>query len=239
MAESIIINRRFNGPDHSAHGGYISGLLAAATGASVRVRLYRPPPLDVELQLSARPPDEWRLLDGKETIATAVRTSIYVQVPAPPTYVQAMDASLHFPGFKHSVFPSCFVCGPKRQRGDGLRVFPGPVPHTTMYAAPWIPSTDLADPNGKVRPEFIWSVLDCPGYFASFTDAQPALLGEFTVQIERSVHVDEACVIISWPILIEGRKRKVGTALFDEDGERCALGVATWVETKADAGGPF
>jgi hypothetical protein len=35
---------------------------------------------------------------------------------------------------------------------------------------------------------------------------------------------------LSWQILVEGRKRKVGTALFDEEGEQCAVGVATWVE---------
>jgi hypothetical protein len=44
------------------------------------------------------------------------------------------------------------------------------------------------------------------------------------------VHIEEPCVIIGWQILIEGRKHKVGTALFDEDGERCAFGVATWLE---------
>ena len=235
-AHNIVVGRRFNGPDHSAHGGYICGLIAAATGANVRVRLYRPPPLDTPLQMVARPPDEWRVLDNKETIATAVRTHIQVHVPKPPTYVQAMDASLHFPGFKHSNFPNCFVCGPQRQRGDGLRIFAGPIHNSISFAAPWVPRRDVADDNGKVRPEFIWSVLDCPGYFASFTDGSPALLGEFTVHIDRLVHVDEACVIIGWPILVEGRKRKVGTALFDEDGERCAFAVATWVETKpADA----
>jgi acyl-coenzyme A thioesterase PaaI-like protein len=232
MTSSLIVAQRFNGPPQSAHGGYICGLIAAATGANVRVRLYRPPPLATEFEISERPPDEWRVTYGKDTIATATRTSVRVQVPAPPNYLQAMDASLHFPGLKKEVFSDCFVCGEHRKRGDGLRVFPGHVPGGIVYASPWLPSADLADDNGKIKPEFIWSVLDCPGYYASFTDLRPALLGEFTVHIDRSVHVDEACVVIGWPILVEGRKHKVGTALFDEDGERCALGIATWVETK-------
>jgi hypothetical protein len=232
MNRSIIVQRRFNGPAHSAHGGYICGLIAAAVGANVRVRLFKPPPLDTEFAVSERPPDEWRITDGKDTIATATRTHVRVHVPHAPTYVQAMDASLHFPGLKHGVFTQCFVCGTQRQRGDGLRVFAGPLPNGPAYAAPWVPSIDLADADGKVKPEFIWSVLDCPGYFASFTDLRPALLGEFTVHIDRLVHADEACVIVGWPVLVEGRKHKVGTALFDEEGERCALGVATWVETK-------
>lgn len=232
MSATILVQRRFNGPPHSAHGGYICGLIAAATGASVRVRLFRPPPLDTEFTLTARPPDEWRVTDGKDTIATAVRTEVRVHVPPAPSYVQAMDASLRFPGFKRDVFSDCFVCGKHRQRPDGLRIFAGSIPGGFTYAAPWLPSDDLADASGKVKPEFIWSVLDCPGYYASFSDLRPALLGEFTVHIDRLVHADEACVIIGWPILVEGRKHKVGTALFAEDGERCALGVATWVETK-------
>ena len=230
--EPIVVRHRFCGPPNSAHGGYMCGLIAAATGANVRVRLVRPPPLDTEFSLVARPPDEWRVIDGKDTVATAVRTHVKVHVPTAPTYVQAMDTSMHFAGFTKQVFPDCFVCGHHRQRPDGLRIFPGNVPDSLVYAAPWVPSKDLTDESGKVRPEFIWAVLDCPGYYASFTDLRPALLGEFTVHIDRLVHADEACVVIGWPILVEGRKHKVGTALFDEDGERCALGVATWVEAK-------
>ncbi|HYM35806.1 MAG TPA: hypothetical protein VET48_10450 [Steroidobacteraceae bacterium] len=234
MIDSIVVDKRFNGPPQSAHGGYICGLIAGATGASVRVRLIRPPPLNTEFAISARPPDEWRVTYGKDTIATAIRTEERVHVPAARTYVQAMDASRHFPGFNREVFSDCFVCGQHRKRGDGLRIFPGNIPGGFLYAAPWLPSAELADANGKVKPEFIWSVLDCPGYYASFTDLRPALLGEFIVHIERLIHAEEACVVIGWPILVEGRKHKVGTALFDEDGERCALGVATWVETKID-----
>lgn len=233
---SICVQHRFNGPAHSAQGGYICGLIAAATGANVRVRLFRPPALDKEFVITERTPDEWRVLDGKETIATAVRTETRVQVPKAPTYIEAMDASLHFTGFQKEIFADCFVCGHHRQRPDGLRIFPGNVPGGFLYAAPWVPGKDLTDASGKVKPEFVWSVLDCPGYYASFTDLRPALLGEFTVHIDRLVHADEACVIIGWPILVEGRKHKVGTALFDEDGERCALGVATWVETKQPDG---
>jgi hypothetical protein len=230
---TLIIDQRFNGPPHSAHGGYICGLIAAATGANVRVRLYRPPPLQKNMQLVVRAPDEWRVMENGETVASAVCTHVQVHVPRAPTYVAAMDASLHFPGLKQAVFAECFVCGTARQRGDGLRVFAGPIAHSNVYAAPWLPQADVCDDRGKVKPEFIWSVLDCPGYYASFRDLRPALLGEFTVHIDRLVHKDEACVIIGWPILIEGRKHKVGTALFDEKGERCALGVATWVETKS------
>ncbi len=49
------------------------------------------------------------------------------------------------------------------------------------------------------------------------------------MHIDRLVHIDEACVIVAWAIGHEGRKYRAGTALFDEDGERCAVGVATWI----------
>jgi hypothetical protein len=38
---------------------------------------------------------------------------------------------------------------------------------------------------------------------------------------------------MAWAIETKGRKHRVGTALVDEDGERCALGVATWIELQA------
>jgi hypothetical protein len=60
-----------------------------------------------------------------------------------------------------------------------------------------------------------------------------ALLGELAVHVDRRVHVDEPCVIMAWAIETKGRKHRVGTALVDEDGERCALGVATWIELQA------
>jgi hypothetical protein len=47
--------------------------------------------------------------------------------------------------------------------------------------------------------------------------------------VDRLVHIDEPCVVIGWRILLEGRKCHAGTALYDEDCERCAVGVATWV----------
>jgi hypothetical protein len=122
------------------------------------------------------------------------------------------------------------VCGPQRAVHDGLRIFAGKLPDSNIVAAPWLPQAQLANDQGKVCREFIWAALDCPGYFASVMPGRTALLGELAVHIDRSVSVDEPCVIIGWQILIEGRKHKVGTALFDAAGEQCAVGVATWVE---------
>jgi hypothetical protein len=157
-------------------------------------------------------------------------------VPRAPDYLAAMEASRRYRGFDDHGFPGCFVCGPGRARGDGLRIFAGACSDdAAMVAAPWVPDAALGHSDGKVRPEFMWAALDCPGYFAARSDNAMMLLGEFTAHVDRRVHVDEPCVIIGWRIASSGRKHQVGTALFDEDGELCARARATWVEPRAAA----
>jgi hypothetical protein len=229
-ATTIYVDARFNGPPHSGNGGYAAGLIAGAAGANVSVRLLQAVPLNRPLSVAERSSERWEVRDGEHLIATAARTSTQTDVPLPPSYLEALEASKHYAGFSQHIFASCFVCGTARQRDDGLRIFPGFVPGTGVVAAPWMPGATLDDGTGKVRPEFIWAALDCPGYFASFNTGTLALLGELSVHIDRLVHLEEPCVVIGWRILLEGRKCRAGTALFDEDGERCALGVATWVE---------
>jgi hypothetical protein len=231
VTSSIAIEKRFNGPPHSANGGYTCGMIAATLGESVSIRLHKPPPLDTPLTIRRRA-KSWEVVDGEQVIASAVPANVQAHVPSPPSYVDALAASRHYRGFESHAFPTCFVCGPARARGDGLRLFAAQVPGSSLVAAPWLPEATLADARGKVRPEFIWAALDCPGYFASVPGDALAVLGELAVHIDRSVHVEEPCVVVGWQILIEGRKHKVGTALFDEEGERCAVGVATWVEMK-------
>jgi hypothetical protein len=60
------------------------------------------------------------------------------------------------------VAPGCFVCGPARAPGDGLRVICGPLDGERLVADSWTPEAELAGPDGNVAPEFVWSVLDRP-----------------------------------------------------------------------------
>lgn len=239
MSAQIRIDARFNGPPGSANGGYVCGLMAAQINQPLSVRLYKPPPLETDLDLLFDTvTGKWHLKRDEQLIAAAnvahAHVRLHTHVPKPPSYVQALDAAVHFSGHHNHICPTCFVCGPQRKVNDGLRIFAGKLPDTNVVAAPWLPHAGLADRsnvgNGKVSPQFIWAALDCPGYFASVKPGRTALLGELAVHIDRSVHIEEPCVIIGWQILIEGRKHKVGTALFDEEGEQCAVGVATWVE---------
>ena len=228
---ALSVARRFNGPPSSGNGGYSAGAIATAIGEAVAVRLHQPVPLDREL-IVRKCEDRWEVHDGEMLVASAKRSDVEADVPPAPSYAEALERSKLYVGFKQHPFPDCFVCGTHRKRHDGLCIYPGAIEGSRLLAAPWLPDETLDNGAGKVKPEFVWAALDCPGYFAA---AHPsfALLGEFAVHVDRLVHVDEPCVVTAWPISREGRKLRAGTALFDEDGERCALGVATWIELKS------
>jgi hypothetical protein len=145
--------------------------------------------------------------------------------------VQAVWASQHYAGFRDHVFPDCFVCGPHRRRGDGLRIFPGRL-ESGIVAAPWLPADNLDRGDGHVAVAYHWAALDCPGYFAVTAGRRAMLLGEMQAHVDRRVHTGEPCTVIGWKIGAEGRKHFAGTAIFDEDGELCARAFATWIESK-------
>ena len=230
----LTVAPRFCGPPGSANGGYVSGLFAQHAPYTVRVRLHSPPPLGAPLEVVHREDGRLELLHESRLVASAEPAKLELAVPAPPDYLAALEASRHYAGFTAHAFPNCFVCGPERARGDGLRIFAGPLTATPdIVAAPWVPDVALGLDDTKVRPEFMWAALDCPGYFAARSDRVPMLLGEFTAHVDRRVHVDEPCVIVGWRISVAGRKYEVGTALFDEDGELCARARALWIEPKA------
>jgi hypothetical protein len=228
----LTVDPRFCGPPGYANGGYVAGLVAQHSPERVRVRLERPIPLGVPLELTEAAGGGLELLQAGTVLARAVPVEFELAVPAAPSYLEAVEASRHFVGFRHHVVPGCFVCGPERARGDGMRVFAGRCAEGGLVASPWVADAQLSDRDGKVLPEFISAALDCPGAFAAREDMVPMLLGEFTAHIDRRVHVDEPCVVIGWKIQAQGRKYEVGTALFDEDGELCARARALWIELK-------
>jgi hypothetical protein len=230
----LVIERRFNGPADSANGGYACGAFAVATGVDLRVRLVAPPPLEEALTVEARDDGSWQLASGAGPVAVGVPGHLSLTVPAPPSYVQAVWASQHYPGFLDHVFPDCFVCGPHRRRGDGLRIFPGML-DTGIVAAPWLPSDDLDRGDGKVAVAFHWAALDCPGYFAVSNGRRAMMLGEMQAHVDRRVRTGEPCTVIGWKLGSEGRKHYAGTAIFDGEGELCARAAATWVELRPPA----
>jgi len=196
------------------------------------VRLLRPPPLGVDITVEERGEGLLDLRHGDDLVAQTRPAQVAAPTLAPPSYEEAIEASRRCVGFAHHPFPTCFVCGPQRGRGDGLRIFPGRLTDRELVAAPWVPEDSLGAEGGIVRPEFMWAALDCPGWFASLTHARIALLGELTAHVDRRVHVGESCLAIGWHIGSRGRSHEAGTALYDEDGELCGFARATWIEPR-------
>lgn len=229
----IRIDHRYRGPPDSGNGGYVAGVVARALGGSnVEVTLRAPPPLGVELDLKTDG-DEARLLHGDTLIASARRMAVVVDVPPPPSFAEAQAVEAHFAGLKHHLFPGCFVCGPDRAAGDGLRIFAGRREAGGAVAATWTPAADLADAKGMVATEYLWAALDCPGYFAVREAAGLALLGRIGGVIHRRPAIGERLIVTGWPIDRDGRKHRVGTAVHDELGELVAAASATWVSLKS------
>ena len=144
--------------------------VAASPGickARLRCGFKAPPPLNAELRLESTE-DEARLFHEATLVAEAKRSQLNLQAPPCPSFEEAEQAAQSFIGFKGHRFPGCFVRRPERTGGDGLCIFPGSLNGTSTFAAPWTPDLSLADESGNVKPEFLWSALDCTGAFALF-----------------------------------------------------------------------
>jgi hypothetical protein len=233
VRDPLVIPARFNGTPEGGNGGYTCGRIAAYLDGSAEIDLRRPPPL--ERPLEVRGADEGIVvLDGEEVVAEARETELEAAPPEPVTLAEAEAASRRCPWLEHHVFPTCFVCGPERAPGDGLRIFPGPVAGSEVWAAHWTPASEFADRDGAVRDEFVWAALDCPsaGPVGAEADGGPMVLARFGVRRIGAVQTEEPCVIVSWPIGIEGRKRYGGSALFSASGEPRAVAEALWVKLK-------
>jgi hypothetical protein len=218
--ETLTIDGRFNGPEGSGNGGYTCGLIAGLLGRTAEVTLRKPPPLDRPFDVE-REGDRLLVRDGHALVAEAEPAKVELDAPAPPSYSEAERASARYPGFEEHAFPTCFVCGPAREPGDGLRIFAGPVGDGRV-ASPWTPA--------EVAPELVWAALDCPGAIAvGYPERGETLLGRFAAEIEELPRIGESCVVVGWPLGEEGRKLYAGTALFGEDGRQLASARATWI----------
>jgi hypothetical protein len=233
--KTLTIASRFRGPPDSSNGGYFAGLVATLASRTLEVRLLKPPPLNVELTVRELPDGTLQVMRGEEAIGEGHPAVLKLDAPAPPDYLEAVEASRHYAGFRHHRFPTCFVCGTQRVRGDGLRIFAGPLPERGVVAAPWVPDASLDGGGGKVRPEFMSAALDCPGYYAIAPDDRMMLLAEFTAHVDRLVHVGESCTLVGWRIGASGRKHQAGTAVFDGKGELCGKARAVWIEPRSSA----
>src|SRR5688500_4690219 len=118
------ISRRFRGPPESANGGYACGAVAGLLQGDVESTLRMPPPLERDL---AEERGEGRavLRDGDAIVAEAVATTLAIEPPPPVAFEDAERAAERYRWYVDHPWPGCFVCGPDREPGDGLRLFPG------------------------------------------------------------------------------------------------------------------
>ena len=235
MHATLVIPARFRGPPASANGGYTAGSLAAWLDGPAEVTLRRPPPIDRPLDVEVDT-DQVTLLDGGELIAEARRAVVDVEPPRAVTVDEAAAATEHSrfrraPG-EHP-FPGCFVCGPDRAPGDGLRMFPGRVPARDVFAVPWTPASEFDDGYGNVRGQIVWSALDCPSSFAMYLEEDPLegpfVLGRLAARIDAPVSTGMPHVVLGWRVGLDGRKLFAGSALYDASGTPLAVARATWI----------
>lgn len=234
------IDSRFNGPPNSGNGGYCCGRFALSLQAdplqASEVTLRAPPPLETELQAVAVS-DGMEIRDG-DTLVARVQPGTVDFDPLPaPGLPAAKAAESRYAGFVGHPFTTCFVCGPERSEGDGLRLFPGslaePAQGGEAVACHWQPSPDLGDDQGNLKPEFVWAALDCPTYFGAFNGRGmvTAVLGRQAVRLLRTaLPVDSTYTLQSWSVDTDGRKSTSLGALYAVDGECVALCRATWIE---------
>ncbi|RFS81213.1 hypothetical protein D0T12_33105 [Actinomadura spongiicola] len=221
----MIIERRFQGPDGTGNGGYVAGRLAGRVPIdTVTVTLRRPPPLDTGLTVTAE--DERghhvRLWDGESLIAEALAGAIVVPPIAPVSFEEAQDAAEKFRTIGNHPFPRCFVCGPLREPGDGMRLEPGPVADGTV-ATPWVPER-------VPERELVWAALDCPGGWSFDVAGRPAVLGTMTGQVMDVPNAGERCVVMGLARSREGRKLHAATALYGADGRLLGRAEQIWIE---------
>jgi hypothetical protein len=220
---------RFCGPPATANGGYACGTIAELLGGDVEVTLRRPPPLGRPLRLRVGGGGAVAH-DGEQLVAEAHPATVALAVPGTTSLSEARAAARRYPLFQGHPFPTCFTCGPDRAPGDGLRIFPGPLPGRELWAAPWTPDPSVADPDGLVAPAVIWAALDCPSGFAAGVGDTVMVLGRMAARVLARPRAGRAYCLVAWrggPAA--GRKRSAGSALLDAHGGVLAVAHTVWV----------
>ena len=236
MTDSLVIPSRFCGPPGSGNGGYVCGRIAAYVDGPVAVTLRRPPPLATSMAIERGGESSVRIHHGRTMIAEAASSpgSPALGIPSPVSVAEAHAVAGCARYYTDPVFPGCFVCGMGRGPGDGLRIFPGPLPGRPLWAAPWTPDPSVTDADGRVRSEVVWAALDCPSGIAAAEAAGLArdtaiLLGRMTASLAVLPVAGDQCRVIAWPGGRDGRKLTAGSALLGPGGKVLAAARTLWL----------
>ena len=239
MDDTIIIAPGFNGPRLSGNGGYVGGVLAErytqtfGGDGTVEITLRAPIPIDRDAAGRARRrgADAARRRHAGLRGARRLGRRISSRRRRPTDWAEVMRRGEEGGSPPDSDFRRCIVCGRGRAVGDGLRVLGTPGRSRAIRCPATCRTPTMPTPTGRIRPEFVWGTLDCPGAFAAQDpdDLRPALTGRMTAKVIEPPKVGERCAVVGWRIGAEGRKLYSGTALYTESGRLCALGTCTWI----------
>lgn len=241
MTATITIDQRFRGPARSGNGGFTAGSLAeqvpvAHDPATIEVTLRMPPPLETALEVRAVG-DVTALLAGEEVVAEAraVADDLHPVESVPADL--AADAMSSYAGLRAHPFPGCFACGPDRAAGDGLQIFPGPVPgRDAVVASLWVPHASLAESGDvvdhgleRVGVATTWAALDCVGGWSGDLEGRPMVLGRMTARVDALPVVGEPHVVVGARLREDGRKMFTASTLYDADGRVVATAQHVWI----------
>jgi hypothetical protein len=238
--ETVIIERRYNGPDSSGNGGWVAGSLARRFGAaSVSVTLRAPVPLAVPLCVRWQEDGSATLDDKGTLIAEVTAAPLELDVPIAPDLGEAEAAGVlarqqSAQRGENVPYATCFGCG--FARSDGLRIVPGPVGNDGIVATAWTPPSLEADASGQLSVEATWAALDCSGGLAwihRLGTGTALLTARMTAMIDQRLLVGHQYTVIGWPIAQEGRKLHAGTAIFDATGKVQARSRQLWLIPRA------
>jgi len=183
------------------------------------------------------------LVEAKQRDKVAGLVDVDLEPVEAVNWRDAEAARVDFPGFREHPFPTCFACGTDRVEGDGLRIFPGPVPGGRL-AAVWIPDvglaeqeplTDLRDEPRRVGLGTAWAALDCIGGWAGGMEGRKMLLGRMTAQVDDLPAAGETHVVVGRPLGEDGRKTFTASTMYDSDGRIVARAEHVWISIDPSA----
>lgn len=240
MSDTVSIEHRFRGPARSGNGGYTAGLLAERVRkqhgpATVEVTLRQPPPLETAMDV-VEAGGVTRLLAGGDVVAEAREVADDLHPVDAVDAEVAATAMASYAGLRAHPFPGCFACGPDRAEGDGLQIFPGPVPgRADTVASLWLPHPSLAVPGvvdagaAHVGTATAWAALDCVGGWSEDLEGRPSVLGRMTARVDVLPRVGDPHVVVGARLRRDGRKTFTASSLYDGDGRLVATAQHVWI----------
>jgi hypothetical protein len=248
----LVVPTRFRGPPSSGNGGWSAGAIAAYAGSScphdharpwptVTVSLSAPPPLDTPMSLAPGAPEHGGVVasyDGKPVLSARCTEEEVADVP-PVAAAEARAAEAAYHGLTDHPFPTCFSCGTGRDRGDGLRLFPGRVADhegRARVAATWIPDPSVAedfhayaDEHPRVSLPVTWAALDCVGGWAGDLEERLMVLVRMTARLDSLPVIGEEHVVVGLGRGSDGRKTFTSSTMYDADGRVVATAEHLWI----------